>query len=379
MAVTRFAVNSPETVKLWSKSLAIEALKATEILPLIGSTSNSIIQEKDETEKSAGDAITFMLRSQLTGRGATELETMEGNEEALSHHAQQLLINELVHAVRVRGASTIDAQRVPFNLRLEAREGLADWFATRISTMAFIHFCGYTGNELNIIGRDTILSPHYWGFNKPLAPSKNRFIIANGKANEEALVESDVFNLRMIDQAVESAKLANPKLRPVNVNGDTVYVMYLHPTQVTALRTNTDQGQWLDIQKAAYNGSRANNPIFDGSLGMYNKVILRESEAITPGLSTKGKALPNVRRAVLLGAQAGVIAFGRVSGKLQTASDGRTKSRFSYTEEIFDYDRELGVAAKTNIGFKKSRFSGDYGDGEDFGTIVVSTYAKRAV
>lgn len=98
-------------------------------------------------------------------------------------------------------------------------------------------------------------------------------------------------------------------------------------------------------------------------LGMYNGVVLREAEHIMPGLDATGKEMPNVRRAVLLGAQAGVIAFGK----------GRSADKYKLVEELFDYQRELGVAAKTVFGFKKTVFND-----EDFGSVVVSTYTTPA-
>ena len=40
------------------------------------------------------------------------------------------------------------------------------------------------------------------------------------------------------------------------------------------LRSNTNTGQWLDIQKAAATAEGRNSPIFKGSLGMYRGVVL---------------------------------------------------------------------------------------------------------
>ncbi|WP_375693792.1 DUF4043 family protein, partial [Bartonella sp. AP88HLJMH] len=79
------------------------------------------------------------------------------------------------------------------------------------------------------------LKPVHYGFNAPLEPSKLRIIRANKKKTDEELTKDDVFTLDLIDRAVERAKLANPRLRPVRVDGKSAYVMYLHPTQVTQL------------------------------------------------------------------------------------------------------------------------------------------------
>lgn len=361
MSVTKFAVNSDFAVKTWSKQLASEVSKATAIASLIGTDTNSIIQLKEETAKTAGDKITFGLRKHLVGAGVSEGAKLEGQEEALSVYSDAVMLNELAHAVRVQNEGTIDAQRVAFNLREEANAGLADWYSERLSISAFIHLCGYNAAKLDYEGTSFDLSQTlYTGFNKPSAPSAGRLICAGDKATEAELVEKDKFDLSLIDKAVECAKLASPKIRPIKIDGENLYVMYLHPTQVTALRTNTNTGQWLDIQKSAYNGSRSKNPIFNGSLGMYNGVILREADHVMPGIAANGTALPKVRRAVLLGAQAGVIAFGK----------NRGGERYSLREELFDYGRELGVAVKTIFGFKKTVFNT-----QDFATIVVSSYA----
>lgn len=364
MATTNFGVNDAMANKLWSKKLSVETSKAIAIAPLMGTSSNSIIQIKNELQKSSGDKVTFGLRKQLIGDGVSENETLQGNEEALSTYSDSLMINELAHAVEVRNdGNTIDAQRVPFNLRQEANDGLTDWYSDRMSMMAFIHWGGYTAAKLPFEGRLINLKPVHYGFNDPISPSAERIIRAGGKATDEELTEDDIFDLTLIDKAVERAKLANPKIRPVNVNGDKMYVMYLHTTQVTAMRINTSDGQWQDITKAAYAGSRAKNPIFDGSLGVYNGVILREAEHVVPGVSSNDKMVDTVRRAVLLGAQSAVVAYGMKNNV----------DKFKRVEELFDYQRQLGVSVQTILGMKKTVF-----DKQDFGTIVVSTYAKPA-
>ncbi|ASJ58987.1 N4-gp56 family major capsid protein [Sinorhizobium meliloti] len=366
MSTTSYGVNDALAVKLWSKKLAVEVSKATAIAPLIGTSSNSIIQLKDETQKGAGDKVTFGLRTQLIGEGVSEGETLEGNEEALSTFSDAIFINELAHAVRVKNEQTIDAQRVPFSLRKEANEGLTDWYADRLSMAFFLQVCGYTAPTVSFEGQTVTLSSKHYLFNSVLAPSTNRIVRAAAAATDEALVSANVFTLDLIDKAVERAKLANPKIRPVMVNGEKKYVLYLHPTQVTSLRTNTSTGQWLDITKAIYQGSRKDNPIYDGSLGEYNNVILREAEHVMPGVnSTTGAQITTVRRAVLLGAQSAVAAFG-----MKTAPD-----KYKTVEELFDYQRELGVSVQSVLGLKKTRFTNN---NEDFGCIVISTYAAAS-
>jgi hypothetical protein len=152
--------------KLWAKKLNVEALKQTYFGKFMGEGSDNMIQVKMEHSQSAGDSVTIGLRVQLAGDGVTEKQTLMGNEEQLSTYSDALLINELGHAVRVKNKQSIDAQRVPFNLRDEAKSGLKDWFANRLDTCLANHLAGntlvtdprYTGN--NAIDRgDPYLSP----------------------------------------------------------------------------------------------------------------------------------------------------------------------------------------------------------------------------
>lgn len=363
MAITAYPVNDALAVKLWARELNREVRKGLAIAPLIGTGPGSIIQEKTEF-KSGGDQITVGLRMRLKGAGRTENEVLEGNEESLTTYSDSFLINELVHAVRVKGEDTIDVQRVNHNLRDEARAALSDWYADRLSLWFFIQMSGYTASQITYRGDVTQLSSVFRGNNTVLAPSANRKIFATGSTDEAVQADNTaVFSLELIDYAKERAMLANPKVRPIRINGEDKYVIYLHPTQVTDLRTSTSTGQWLDIQKAAMMGGRiSENPIYSGALGEYNGVIIRQSEDVVTGVhSTTGAEQTNVRRALFLGAQAGFIGFSSRFSK---------NSPYKWVEKTFDYDRELGVSAQGLMGMKKAVF-----DGEDFGVITVSTYA----
>jgi N4-gp56 family major capsid protein len=361
MSVTRYGVNDALTVKLWAKKLAVEALKATAIAPLIGESNDSIIVKKTETSKGAGDRVTVGLRKQLVGRGVTEGQALEGNEEALTTFSDNLVINELHHAVRVANENSIDNQRVLFNMRTEAKDGLRDWYADRMSLAFFMQAAGYTGSSITFEGSSISTGGVIYGFNAPTAPSTNRWIWGGNATTDATIDSADTFDLGLLDKAVAMAKTANPKVRPIKVDGADKYVCYLHPYQVRSLRTNTSTGQWLDITKAVYQGSRANNPIYSGALGEYNGVILREAEHVVTGVNASTSAeISTVRRAVFLGAQAAHIAFGQ----------NRSESDYKWTEETFDYQRELGVAVSTIFGMKKAVFNS-----EDFGVITISTYA----
>lgn len=353
MAATEYPVGHPNVVKLWEKRIFREALKETQAMKFMGTSSNSMIQIKEETQKSAGDRVRVMLRMQLSGRGVDETEVLEGSEESLVTYYDDLLINDLGHATRHK--TTITQQRVPWSIREEGAAGLRDWLAERFDTWAFNQLAG------NTLQTDVL----YTGNNAVVAPSSatgnRRIIYADGASTTEgSLSASQTFNLTMIDTAVNIAKTSTPLIRPIKVGDQNYYVMFMHPDQVRSMRTNTNTGQWMDIQKAVLGGGEIqDNPIFTGALGVYNGVVLHESTRLPFGLTAGGAENTSVRRALFCGAQAGIMAFGKDYGE---------KGR--YVEEEFDYGRQFGQSVQTIAGIKKSQFNSI-----DFGTIVVSTFA----
>ena len=98
MAVYSRGVNDAETVKLWARKTLHEALKQTWLMKFVGPTSNNVIQLKDDTQKGPGDRIRCILRMLLTGDGIQGDGTLEGNEEALTTHIDDIIINQLRHA-----------------------------------------------------------------------------------------------------------------------------------------------------------------------------------------------------------------------------------------------------------------------------------------
>ena len=353
---TNFGVNDPLAVKLWAKKLAVQALQQTWFKNFISTDGNNVCYMMDETEKSAGDTVNVGLRVQLSGAGVQGDGTLEGQEEALTTYADKLLIDQLRHAVNVGGR--MSQQRVPFELREEARMGLQDWWAGRFDTSFFNQLCGYTPQT------DT----RFTGNNAAIAPTNTtagpRLILPSTYTSESQLTSTDTFSLALIDTAVERAYLNNPyMIRPIKVDGNEKYICFISPSQVTDMRTSTTTGQWLDIEKSAMTGGEvSNNPLFSGALGEYNGTILHKAFRVTAAVSNvTSAAIASTARAPFCGAQALALGFGREQGKDQ----------FTWVEELFDYGNILGVSAGSIFGIKKMVFNS-----ADFGVQVIATYAK---
>ena len=328
-------------------------------MKFMGTSSNSMIQVFDDTSKGPGDRIRIPLRVQLTGHGVGELESLQGNEEALVTYYDDVVINDLAHATRQK--VRIDAQRVPFSVREEGRLSISDWYADRIDQSLAYQLTGYSAVTDQLLTGNNATSA-------PTTVTGNRRWLIRQQDDETdhttgaSLSTSDTFSLKLLDRAVAIAKTSSPLIRPIKVGAQSFYIAFLHPLQVKDMRTNTNTGEWLDIQKAAMTGGEVmENPIFSGALGVYNGVVLHEWARL-PSFTTGASSTLTGYRGVFCGAQAAGMAWGQ----------GYSEEP-KYVEEDFDYGRQFGQSVQTIIGAKKLVYNSN-----DFATIVLSTVATAA-
>jgi N4-gp56 family major capsid protein len=375
MATPSYGTNDANSVQNWEKGLYKQVVYRSPISSLIGSDENSIIQLKKEPAKNGGDNTRYNLLRELQGDGIGEGETATGNGETLSIYQDSLKINELMHLVTspVEGRNVID-QRVPFDLRSQAKSQLATWWMKRKALWFFNHMCGYT--PANTIGAGSGLK--YTGFNPVTAPTRQLFAAATAEplttnANDQALAAGDNFTLEMIDAAVELAITSSNPIRPMNISAgrdgsdleEPKFVCYIHPQQETQLRIAAGS-LWKTIELAALQGGNiSKNPIYTGALGEYRNVILRRSVQVTSGVnSSTGAAIPEVKRAVMLGAQAAGYAFGKNNGQ----------NSFKWHDEFIDHNRFVETSAMAISGLKKMTYNID-GTPVDAGVFVLSSYS----
>lgn len=361
MADTSFSTGDALTQKLWSRKLFREVLKTTDVGKFFGTDSNSLIHIQENLKKAAGDRITLGLRMQLAGAGVSGDGTLEGNEEELVRFSDNIIVDQLRHAVRLNGRMT--EQRVTYNLRDEGRVGLQDWWTDRIAVSFFNQVCSNLNtSDIRYLGMQAVTT----------ADAAHNFVAGTGftsGANVMAGLSdtaSDKMQLTLIDSLVAQAKTLTPQIRSVMVpKMGNVFVMFIHPFQTKDLRVTTGTGTWQDIQKAALAGGQlTGNPIFTGALGMYNNVVLHEDARIPLAADNGGTAIANTRAAVFCGAQAASLCIGQ--GYEMTGGS----ARMSWEEETFDYGNRYGVAAGMIWGLKKAVFNS-----QDFGVIRLGTFA----
>lgn len=339
MAVHNFATGDEKTVKVWSRGLEREVLPATTMSKFMGPTQDFGLQERDELTKSPGDRIRITLAKLLGGSGVSGNEPLESNEERNSFYTQDINIDQLRQAVRWYGR--IDAQRVAFDIRNNAKVGLRDWWADILDRGWINQMAG------NTVETDTNLT----GLNSVTAYDSDH-ILYGGTATDVAGLDTsnDLFTLSLLDKAVERIRMFKERgtgevIRPLKGG---FYGCVLSPAQIYDMRSSTDTGQWLDIQKAVLQGGHVkDNPIFTGAHSMYNGVVIYEDSRIPKAINS-GAYKDNTRAGFLFGAQGGFIGFGREGGR---------PDRFLWDEETFDYKNEHGCSASMIFGIERAVFN----------------------
>ena len=311
--------------KSWAKATWEAGLRQAFFSKFTGTTAGNIVQIKEELKKEKGDTINIPLLMPLTGAGISGDNTLEGNEEQLIYRDFDVSINQLRNAVRIAGK--MEEQKSQLSLRQDAKTALENWLATTIDKQIF-----------------TVLSTN---------PTSDRIVYGGSATAESAIGTSDVFTTDLIGKAKRIATAdENTMIKPVKVNGADHYVMVIDQWQARDLRKDT---KWLEAQQHA-NIRGEKNPIFSGAMGMYDGVVIHESNRILR--TATGASSAKVGHALFLGAQAAVMAVGQEP---------------EWNEDTFDYGNQVGFEFGRIFGIAKSAFKYDGTNLTDFGVINVLT------
>jgi N4-gp56 family major capsid protein len=194
------------------------------------------------------------------------------------------------------------------------------------------------------------------------AGSGNRYLCAKSTGTD-ALGSGDTMTLDLVTKAYTAARLCSPAIQPLDIDGESVYVMFLHPLQARDIRLSSD---WKTAQENAKQRSDK-NPVFGAALGMWSNVLLIENEFVpwldvsVAGNSFRGAAsgtdcAVDAARALLCGRQAALLA--------------ECSNPDALTVKSFDYGNKEAVACSFIGGIHKPLFNS-----KEFGVIAVDTAA----
>lgn len=358
MAMTEFALGAALAVQRWSTSLAVEAAKRQYFSKFIGTSKDDLITLKTELNKGAGEKVTIGLRMKLTEAGIEGDNTIEGHatgEEALTFYSDALFIDQLRKSTKSKGKMT--EQRVPYNLRMEGRDALAVWWAEEMDEEIMCYLAGARG-----IATTMHTATSWTGrANNPLTAPDTDHLVYAGNATAKADVSSDdTISLEVVEKLIARAETTDPMIQPFTIDGEKKFVLLMHTFQAFDLRTSVTSNDWMDIAKVTEMGKGAGAKMYKNALGEYADVILHKHRNVIRFSDYGATVNLPAARALFMGAQAGLIAYGQDSGP----------SRYSWNEDKDDRGNALAITAGTIFGIKKTRFNG-----KDFGVIAVDTYS----
>lgn len=370
MSRTIIGLNDAKAVKRYGAFLAVDTARVSYFnrkFMGVGVDSGMPIQMLPQLENDAGEQITFDLSMQLRQQPIEGDDTQEGSEEDLKFFTDQVYIDQMRGGVNTGGRMT--RKRTLHDLRKIARKRQSEWWGRVFDELWFMYLSGARG-----VNSEYIFPLTYTGFaNNSFAAPDTEHILYAGTATAKANVTSaDTLNVGAVDKCVARAAMmgggsqGTPQIQPVMVDGEEHYVLVMSPWQAYDMRTAAGAGNWLEIQKAAAGAEGRNSPIFKGTMGLHNNVVLHMHKGIIRYTDYgAGTNLP-AARALFLGAQAGVCAFG---------SPG-TGLRFDWHEETRDNGNQVVISTSSIFGCKKTRFSID-GTAKDFGVIAVDSYSTN--
>lgn len=341
MALT--TVTSANIAQQWDADFFSSYVRANRFKRYMGTTSNSVIQLKEQLGSKAGDRIHLMLIAELSGAGQTGNGLLEGNEEALSNYEFPIAVSTIRHGVAV---TDNEQQYTEADLRDAAKEQLKNWamkkLRTDIITQLGAIWVSGTGNVA--YGSATAGNRNTWQTN-----NSDRIMYGDGTialtgthaTDLSSITSSMKLTKEVVSRLKAKAETASPIIRPVTVGEDSEnYILFVGSGAFRDLKADLA----TTLQNAAERGD--GNPLWnDGDL-MYDGVVIRKIQEIA-ATGNVGASSARVEPVYLCGAQALGVAWAK-----RTAS----------TTDVRDYGFVKGVGIHEMRGVQKVVFnSKDHG------------------
>ena len=400
MALTTFNVDAVQQaliVKNWSKDFFKYGLSKMYFSKFIGSWGqafdpamgdkqvtimsdpNALIQVKMDLSRERGDTITFPMLAPLSGNGRAQLATavtgspraIEGNEEAINSYSYSITLLEWAHAVRTIGK--LMERQTAFSVSDSMTAALGLWWARILDRTTYKAMAGLAQADAASVA---ILAASVPSRKISGGCSAGTFSYTSGATADSSLGQTDYMCFEIIDTARQLAQVdtSGPTMRPIIVDGDEMYFMFMSSQQATDLRNDAGASvnmTWKEAQMHA-NVRGRNNPIFKNALGFYRDVALFEypfiDVATTGGKRTgAGGATPAElfdgtdafasgvigHRALFCGAQAAIHAYGSMP---------------KMVDETFEYKTQTGRSLQNIIAIGRPEFNS-----VDYGVMAVDT------
>lgn len=363
MPQTVIGVNDPKAIKRWAVALATDTEKQMYFSRFIGKGENNIIERKVDLESDEGDRITFDLSMRLRGTVVEGDNNVEGTEENLTFYSDEVRIDQARKGADAGGR--MSRKRTLHDIRMIAKDRTAEFMAEWFDELLLVYLSGTTDG----INEDAKVTKAFAG-NPIQAPDAYHMAYAGSATSKATLTATSTMSRDLIERLSVMPRMMNStnpdvvKMSPVNIDGSKHFVLLMSPFQTHSLRTEKGELTWADVQKSLATAEGRKSPLCKGGLGMIANVILHEHENVRRFDDYGAGADLPAARALFMGRQAGVIAYGQ--------GGNGNGTRFTWVEETKDAGNRVAIYAGSIAGAKKTRFNG-----YDFGTVAVDTYAAN--
>jgi hypothetical protein len=345
MAYIEILESNDLTAEQWDNTLFEEYIGQMWWKNVMGAAQDAIIQVNEDLTSKAGSAINIPMRGLMQGGKVVGNATGVGNEGTVPLFNYRIVVDNVRHLVRIEDIP-MTQQRTAFNVLTAAKDAL---------------------NERNSLDLDESITAAI--SDVTTGRVRGRYLYGAADANWNATHATaltavdntdDQLTLDIINIAKRKARFpvnAEAKIRPMRIkNGKNFEEWYMFVSHDLSMRD-------LVKNDAAFNNahllippqSNADSPLFSGSSfkGNFNGVLLYEYERIQLVASTI-----QVAHGVLLGAQAGVVAWAQ---------------RPKFGEEFFDLKHKVTYETHEIRGVNKVAFNRT--TVEDNGVVHVFTAA----
>ena len=287
------------TAEQWDDQLMKEYIGMLWWKRLMGTSTDSVIQVKEELKKGKGDAITIGIRGQMQGGLVLGNATGIGNEGSVDFYDFKITVDNVRHVVKAKDIP-MSEQRVPWDFLQNVREAVEE--------KAQIYSDDKITTQLSSTTNGRVRGRYLYG----AADSNWNATHATALTNIDNTADQLTTNMLRIAKrkALIPVNADSIKMRPMKVVNGKAYeewfVSVNHPYCIRDLFDN--DAAWKNAQLNIPPQSNRDSVIFSGSSfkGAYDGILIYEYDRINLISSTI-----QVAHNMLLGAQAAAMVWGQ--------------------------------------------------------------------
>lgn len=343
-----------------------------------------------DLSKSAGDSVSVDLFNIFTGKPVMGDKRLSGRGMSTSSSSMDVQVNQSRGMADNGGKMT--QKRTKHNLRQIVQAGLTNWAGRLEDQRCLVALAGARGSQQTAdwvlpLQSDPDFAEVMVNTVKP--PTLNRYFCANDATSPADIGTNDWLSFRDVERIAAIIKESNVPLQTLKVKGDIyawnspLFTLFVTERQWAYMKrsalTNNTYKEALTNAVKRFEGQR--HPLFMGDSMMWSGILIKPMgryavrfnagdsvlvpQTANDDTGTAATAAQSIDRAILLGAQALIKAYG---------NEGTSDYFYTWNEELTDHKNSVEISLAMMDGVAKTRFK--INDTlTDHGVAVIDSYA----